>query len=181
MKLLDILDDKNKILREISEEVSFPISKADRKLIKEMQIYLKKSQIEEYIDKYCLRPGMGLAFVQLGYLKRIAVVVLEEPDGSFTNFTLINPRITRRSEELIYAPEGEGCLSVKVDQEGFVMRNARITVETYDEDGNLFEFRAREELAIAIQHEIDHMNGILYYDHINKKNPFYVPSNAREI
>lgn len=179
--MLNILDEKEKILHQVSAEVTLPLTAKDKALINDMINYLTKSQIDKYIEKYCLRPGMGLAFVQLGLLKRIAVVVLEVDDEKFENYILINPKIISKSEELIYAGEGEGCLSVKEDQPGFVMRHARITVETNDLDGKRYTFRAREALAIAIQHELDHMDGILYYERINQQNPFFIPPGAREI
>ena len=67
------------------------------------------------------------------------------------------------------------------DVEGIVPRYARVTVEGYDIDGNKIRIRAREELAIAFQHEIDHLNGILFYDHINPKKKFYDESEMRLI
>ena len=85
---------------------------------------------------------------------------------------LINPKLISHSEELIYSSGGEGCLSVNRDVEGIVPRYARVTIEGYDIDGNKIKIRAREELAIAFQHEIDHLNGILFIDKIDPKNPF---------
>ena len=73
---------------------------------------------------------------------------------------------------MIYVEEGEGCLSINRECEGIVPRHARVTVEGYDIDGNKIKIRAREELAIAFQHEIDHLNGILFIDKIDKKNPY---------
>ena len=85
------------------------------------------------------------------------------------------------SEELIYASEGEGCLSVNRDVEGIVPRYARVTFTGYDLDGKEIKYRAREELAIAFQHEMDHLNGILFVDHIDPKNPFKNKDYMREI
>ena len=73
---------------------------------------------------------------------------------------------------MIYVEDGEGCLSINRETIGIVPRYARVTVEGYDMDGNKIKIRAREELAIAFQHEIDHLNGILFIDHIDPKNPF---------
>ena len=75
LKTKDILDEKDKRLRQVSKEVIFPLSKKDKELIDSMIEYLKNSQIEEIAEKYDLRPGMGLAAVQLGVLKRFFVVV----------------------------------------------------------------------------------------------------------
>ncbi len=183
MKLpnIKILDEKDKLLRQVSEEVTFPLSKKDKQLINDAITYLEMSQIEEYNKKYDLRAGMGLAFVQLGVLKRIFVVVEEIDEGKFEKYVVINPKIKSMSEELIFVGEGEGCLSVNRETEGIVPRHARITVDAYDENGDLYTFRAREELAIAFQHEIDHLNGILFVDKIDKKNPFKDKNNMREI
>jgi peptide deformylase len=174
MKLpnIKILDEKDKLLRQVSKEVTFPLSKEDKQLIEDALTYLEMSQIEEYNKKYDLRAGMGLAFVQLGVLKRIFVIVEEVDEGKFEKYVVINPKIKSMSEELIYVGEGEGCLSVNRETEGIVPRHARITVDAYDENGDLYTFRAREDLAIAFQHEMDHLNGILFVDKIDKKNPF---------
>lgn len=176
-----ILDEKEKILHEKSEEVTFPLSDEDKKLIYDAMDYLEMSQIDEYSKKYDLRPGMGLAFVQLGILKRIFVIVEEIDEGKFERYVVINPKIKSCSEELIYVGEGEGCLSVNREVCGIVPRNARITIEAYDEYGDLYTFRAREELAVAFQHEIDHLNGILFTDKIDQKNPFKDKEKMREI
>ena len=134
--------------------------------------YLTNSQIEELAEKYDLRPGMGLSAIQIGIPKRYFVVVNEYDEGKFENYVIINPKIVSTSQEKIYVEVGEGCLSVNRDVDGIIPRYARVTVEGYDEEGNKIKVRAREELAIAFQHEMDHLNGILFYDHIDKKNPY---------
>ena len=76
MKLpnIKILDESNKILHEKSEDVVFPLDSKTKKLIDDSLTYLEMSQIEEYSEKYDLRPGMGLSFVQIGIKKRIFVI-----------------------------------------------------------------------------------------------------------
>lgn len=180
-KKLNILDEKDKHLRMISKDASFPLSKDEKKLIQRAIDELTYSQIEEKAEKYDLRPGMGLAFPQLGINKRIIIIVHEVEEGTFDNYVFVNPKITRESTEMIAADVGEGCLSVNRDVEGHVPRHARITVEGYDEDGNKIQVRAREELSIAFQHEIDHLNGILFYDRIDPKKPFYTEDEIRLI
>ena len=180
-KKLDILDEKDKHLRTKSVDVVFPLSHDDKKLIQRIIDHLTYSQIEEYEKKYDLRPGMGLAYPQLGINKRIIVIVHEYDDGKFDNYVFVNPRIVSYSEEMIAAEAGEGCLSVNREVEGHVPRHARVTVEGYDEDGNKIRVRAREDLAIAFQHEIDHLDGILFYDRINKDKPFYTENEMRLI
>jgi len=183
MKLpnIKILDEKDNTLRTISKEVTFPLSKEDKQHIEEMITYLKMSQIKEYEEKYDLRAGMGLAYIQIGIPKRIFVIVEELEDGTFKDYILINPKIISHSEEMIYVGEGEGCLSVNREVEGIVPRYARITVEAKDTEGNPFRIRVREDISIAFQHEIDHLNGILFIDKIDPKNPFKDADKYREI
>lgn len=181
LKMCDILDENDKTLRQVSEEVTLPLTKSDQKAIDKMIKYLHDSQIEELSEKYALRPGMGLSAVQLGILKRYFVVVHEYEEGKFENYVIVNPKIVSNSMEQIYVEAGEGCLSVNREVDGIVPRYARVTVEGYDRDGNKISVRAREDLAIAFQHEIDHLNGILFYDHIDKKNPYKNQDNMRAI
>ena len=180
-KKLDILDEKDQRLRKVSVDATLPLSKEYKKIIKNIITELTYSQIEEYEKKYDLRPGMGLAFPQLGLNERIIVIVHEVEDGVFDEYVVINPKIVSNSTEMIASEAGEGCLSVNRDVDGHVKRYARVTVEGYDEDGNQIRIRAREELAIAFQHEIDHLNGILFYDRIDKKHQFYTEEELRLI
>ena len=178
---LNILDEKDKRLRKISKDATLPLSDEYRKTIKHIIDELTYSQIEDLAEKYDLRPGMGLAFPQLGINERIIVIVHEYEDGKFQNYVMVNPKIISTSEEMIAAELGEGCLSVNRDVPGHVKRHARVTVEGYDEDGNKIRVRAREELSLAFQHEIDHLNGILFYDRIDKNKPFYTEEELRLI
>ena len=172
LKNKDIVDEKNKILRTVSKEVNFPLSEKDKESIKLMIEYLTNSQIDKLAKKYNLRPGMGMAAIQLGIDKRYFVVVHEqEIKETFKTYIIINPKIVSSSLEMIYVEEGEGCLSVNREVNGIIPRHARVTVTGYDMDGNKIKVRAREELAIAFQHEIDHLNGILFTDRIDPKNP----------
>ena len=146
-----------------------------------MITYLTMSQIEEYSEKYDLRPGMGLSFVQLGLLERIFVVSEDLGDNKFNRYVVINPKVVSQSAEMIYVGEGEGCLSVNRDVEGIVPRAARVTVEYNDYNGDTYRIRVREDIAVAFQHEIDHLDGILFVDKIDKKNPFKDKELMREI
>lgn len=181
LKTRDILDEADKRLRLVSKEVKFPLTKEDKKNIDTMIEYLHNSQIPELSEKYDLRPGMGLSAIQLGIPKRYFVVVHEYEEGKFENYVLINPKIISNSMEMIYVSEGEGCLSINRPVEGIVPRFARVTMEAYDMDGNKVHIRAREDLAICFQHELDHLNGILFIDHIDPKNPFKGKDEMREI
>lgn len=178
---LNILDEKDEHLRKISVDAKLPLSKEYRDIIQHIIKELTYSQIEEYAEKYDLRPGMGLAFPQLGINERIIVIVHEVEEGIFDEYVVVNPKIISESEEMIAAEVGEGCLSVNREVPGHVKRHARVTVEGYDEDGNKIKVRAREELSLAFQHEIDHLNGILFYDRIDKDKPFYTEDELRLI
>ncbi|MCI5880108.1 MAG: peptide deformylase [Bacillales bacterium] len=180
-KKLNILDEKDKRLRMISTDITEPLTKKDKELVKQMLLELRYSQIEELSKKYKLRPGMGLAYPQLGINKRLIVIVHEYEDGKFNDYVVVNPVIVSNSEEIIAAEAGEGCLSVNRDVDGHVPRYARVTVKGKDIDGNDITIRAREDLSIAFQHEIDHLNGILFYDRINKKKPFFTEDEIRLI
>ena len=181
LKMKDILDEKEKILKTVSKEVELPLSEEDKKTINDIIEFLTNSQIPELAEKYNLRPGMGLAAIQLGIPKRYFVVVHEVEEGIFDNYVIINPKVVSTSQEIIYVGEGEGCLSVNREVCGIVPRYARITLEGFDEEGRKIRVRGREELAIAFQHELDHLNGILFTDKIDKKNPFKDKEKYREI
>ena len=178
---IKILDESNKVIHQKSSDVTFPLKEETKKLINDALDYLEMSQIEEYSKKYDLRPGMGLSFVQLGLLERIFVVSEDLGDNKFNRYVVINPKVVSQSTEMIYVGEGEGCLSVNRDVEGIVPRHARITVDAFDENGKEFTIRVREDMAVAFQHELDHLDGILFVDKIDKKNPYKNSDIMREI
>ena len=177
----DIIDEKDKILRQKSKEVSFPMEEEDKENIKLMVEYLRNSQIDDLAVKYNLRPGMGMSAVQIGVLKRYITIVHESSENHFDTYVVVNPKIVSESKEKIYVEDGEGCLSINRETIGIVPRCARVTVEGFDMDGNPITIRAREELAIVFQHEIDHLNGILFIDRIDPKNPFKYKDTYRAI
>ena len=183
MKLpnIKILDEKDKRLHQVSEEVTFPLDKKTIQTIYDALDYLEMSQNEELAEKYNLRAGMGLSFCQIGIMKRIFVVSEDFGDGTFGRYIVINPKVLSHSEELIYVGEGEGCLSVNRETIGIVPRYARMKLRAYDEHGEEYEIRVREEIAIAFQHELDHLDGILFIDRIDKNNPFKNREFMREI
>ncbi len=181
LKTKDILDEKDKRLHEKAKEVVFPLTEKDKKAINDMIEYLTNSQIDELAEKYDLRPGMGMAAVQLGIMKRYYVVVHEYEPHKFHTYVLINPEIVSNSSEKIYVEEGEGCLSVNREVDGIVPRYARVTMHAYDMDGKEFTVRGREDLAVVFQHELDHLNGIMFIDHIDPKHPFKDKDKMRPI
>ena len=109
--------------------------------------------------------GIGLAANQVGVLKRVAVIDLDPGGPKSRPYYLVNPRIVEASkEEVTY---NEGCLSVPDIWED-VHRPARLTVEYTDEKGKTQTVTADGLLATCLQHEIDHLNGMLFIDHISR-------------
>ncbi|MBE1553613.1 peptide deformylase [Sporosarcina limicola] len=165
-------------LREKSEEVPFPLSQVDQELSENLIEYVKNSQDPELSIQYGLRPGIGLAAPQVNRLKRIFALHIIDEDKDPISFVAINPRIVSHSVEKTYLSSGEGCLSVDREIDGYVPRYARITVKAYDAKGKEFKKRLKGLAAIAFQHELDHLNGVMFFDHIDHEMPFKEISNA---
>lgn len=176
----DIVRDGHDALRKRSEEVTIPLEKEDIDLLARMRQFLINSQDEKIAEQYELRGGVGLAAPQLAINKRLIVVYFEHDDKLY-DYQLINPKIISHSVELAYLAGGEGCLSVDEQIEGYVHRYRRITIKGFDQHGNPVKLRFNGYPAIVIQHEIDHLNGVMFYDHIDKQNPFHIPENATEL
>jgi len=108
-------------------------------------------------------PGVGLAAPQVGILQRLVVIDVGEDYGLVQ---LINPVITEYSEEKEIIEEG--CLSIP-GREGEVIRSKSVTVKALNRDGKKIEIKAEGYLARAIQHEVDHLNGILFVDKVREQ------------
>lgn len=180
--MFKIVKDTNQSIREKSSDVDLPPSKDDIKLLKNMINYLKLSQDEKYAEKHNIRPGVGLAAPQIGINRKMIAIYYELDEKNKVELGLINPRIVSNSIKECYLKNGEGCLSVDEDHKGYVYRYFKITVKAFDVIQNKdIEIVARGYDAIVLQHEIDHLSGILYYDRIDKKNPFLKKDNSIEI
>ena len=173
MELFKIVTDE-KFLKKMCDEVELPLSKENHDLLLRMIDYLKLSQDDEIAKKYNLTPGVGLAANQIGISKRMLAVYYQDQNGNDITYGLVNPIITSYSMQKAYIESGEGCLSVKKDVPGYVYRHYKITVKAYDvvEDKEII-IKAKGLLAIILQHEIDHLNGMLFTDRINKDEPYY--------
>lgn len=173
----DVVFDNNPLIRKVSLPVELPLSEEDEKLLLDMHEFLVNSQDEEIAKKYNLRPGVGIAAIQLGVLKRMcAIHIIDyDDDGNIKeiiNYALVNPKIVSYTEKKSYLKNGEGCLSVDKEIEGLVPRHAKITVEAYDAlSKKNIKIVARGFLSICLQHEMDHLDGLLFYDHIDKDHP----------
>jgi len=177
----DIVRDGDVVLRSEAQQVTFPLNEEDKKLASEMMEYLEVSQDSEQCKKFGLRAGVGLAAPQVGVSKMMAAVLVPpEKEGAKSPFkdVIINPVIVSNSVQSGALVEGEGCLSVDKEVPGYVPRYDRITLRYQNQDGEMKKVRLRDYPAIVCQHEIDHLHGILFYDHINKENPFKAPEDT---
>lgn len=174
--MLKIVKDTEPKLREKCVPVPTPLSEEHQLLIDEMMKYLLLSQDPEFQKKHPnVREGVGLAAPQVGANVRMLVIAYETGDENCPRiqYQLANPRIVRSSIKKCYLTGGEGCLSVDGTHKGRVYRDFKIVVEAYDcaAKANI-TITARGYDAIVLQHEIDHLNGVLFYDRIDKINPF---------
>lgn len=178
-----ILIDPNPLLREKAKPVSLPLSKEDKKLVQAMRKYVHDSKIDDIAIKDNLKPAVGLAAPQIGVLKQLFVVEIEQIDDQgnsyFVELALANPKIVAHSVALAALGSGEGCLSVLEEKPGYVHRPLRVRLQAYDcINEQHIEIKVKDYLGIVIQHEIDHLNGVLFYDHIDEKNPWVAKKNT---
>jgi peptide deformylase len=177
----DIIRDGHPTLRKTTEDVALPASEDDKKILASLMEFVQNSQNPEIANKYGLRPGVGLAAPQINVSKKMIAVHVHDEKNELISYALFNPKIISHSVEKAYLSGGEGCLSVDEPFPGYVPRHARITVKATDLNGTEVKLRLKGLPAIVFQHEIDHLNGIMFYDHINKQDPFLHPENAIEI
>jgi len=152
MALRDILILPDKRLRSVSKPV-VEISDEIRTLVADM------------FETMYEAPGIGLAAIQVGVPSRVVVMDLSKREAEAEPRAFINPEITWSSEEKsLYE---EGCLSIP-DVHEDVERPTRVKIRYLDLDGKLQEADAEGLFATCIQHEVDHLNGVLFIDHISK-------------
>lgn len=174
----DIIREGDPILRKVAEPVQLPPTDEEKALLKDMLQFLKNSQDEKIANQYHLRAGIGLAAPQVGVSKRMIAVYLTDEKDHLHEYMLVNPKIVSHSVRMTYLPGGEGCLSVDRDVPGFVPRYARVKVKAYNIDGEELLLKLDGYASINIQHEIDHLDGIMFYDHINADDPFRLPDDV---
>ena len=169
---LKIVKDNNPIMRKRSEPVLMPLSKEDRDILDSMLEYLKKSQDDEYAKKHNIRAGVGMAAIQAGFLKRMFVIYYQKSETELVQYQLVNPKIIEESIKKCALEAGEGCLSVDEDHKGLVHRHYKIVMKAYDALQNQdITITAKGYDAIVLQHEYDHLEGMFYYDRIDKVDP----------
>lgn len=177
----NIVLDPDPRLRTRCEEVKLPLSDEDKEILLSLHEYVVNSQNPAFLEKDGGRSGVGLAAPQVGILKRMIAIHFQDADGTLHSYKLVNPKIISYSVSQTFIPDGEGCLSVEFDVEGIVPRSARVRVKAFNEFGEPVELKLKGYPAIVLQHEVDHLNGILFYDHINKENPYHIPEGARPV
>ena len=180
MEIFKIVKDTKPSLRKRSENIEFPLEPTIEKTLMDMLEYLRLSQDEEFLKKHHnVRSGVGLAAPQIGINKNMLAISFINEKGKREEYAFINPRIVSESVKECYLESGEGCLSVDKPHEGYVYRHYKVTVKTYDLlKKSLMTYTFSGYPAIIVQHEIDHLKGVLFYDHINHENPFIKKSGA---
>jgi len=127
--------------------------------------------IDDMFETMYDAPGIGLAAIQIGVPKRVVTVDVAKKDEPRAPQVFINPEIIGKSEE--FSVYEEGCLSIPDIHED-VERPDRVRVRYLDRDGKQQEIEADDLLATCLQHEIDHLNGVLFIDHISKLKRDYI-------
>ena len=152
MSLRNIVIEPDPILRKKSEN----LEKVDDEL---------KKLLDEMLETMYAAPGIGLAAVQIGILKRLIVIDISQENEKKNPLFLINPKIISKSESTsIYE---EGCLSLP-GHFAEIERPAECKVKYLDYNGKEKEIRAKGLLSTCIQHEIDHLDGVLFIDYLSK-------------
>ena len=150
--LRKILTEPDPILRKKCE----PLEKVDTET---------KKLMDDMLETMYAAPGIGLAAVQVGILKRLVVIDISKEEEKKKPIFLINPQIIHQSKKTsVYE---EGCLSLP-GQFAEIERPAECTIKYIDYDGKEKELKSDGLLATCIQHEIDHLNGILFIDYLSK-------------
>jgi peptide deformylase len=128
--------------------------------------------IDNMVDTMRAASGAGLAAPQIGVSLRIAVIEIPEEEV----ITLINPQVIKRTGERILE---EGCLSVP-GYRGEIKRSVTVKVKAQDRQGKEFRLKGEELLAQALEHEIDHLNGVLYIDHLESPEKLFKIETVQE-
>ncbi|MDA9554115.1 peptide deformylase [Emcibacteraceae bacterium] len=159
MAILPIVTVPDPLLKKVSE----PVEKVDDKV---------RAFLDDMLETMYAAPGIGLAAVQVGKLWRILVIDIASDDEEPNPMYFINPVITWTSEE--FNTYNEGCLSIP-EQYADVERPAECKVDFIDYNGDEKEIHADGLLATCIQHEMDHLNGVVFIDYLSKiKRGIYV-------
>lgn len=177
-----IVELPNKILRTKSKPVTLPLGPEDEILAQTMIYHVEDSVKPGSV----FRPAVGVAAIQYGIPKQMFYIYLENEQGAVVfKDLLINPTVISRSEHMVALQQGEGCLSVNEStpqQDGYIQRSARIIVEAYSYFSKTIQrYDVSSYLAIIMQHELDHLEGKLFIDRRNPKQPWFKPEHLELI
>ncbi len=166
--------DTKKSIFEKSVNIKIPLTKENEIIMKKMIDFVDFSQDSEKNKNNLIRPAVGIAASQIG--KNINMFYIKIQDNEKNKniiHALVNPKIVGTTNKLSALKNGEGCLSVDKQYEGYVERSYKIIVEAYDYlKRKKVKIIAKDYEAIVLQHEQDHLEGKLYYQKINKDNPW---------
>lgn len=142
--------------QQVLKKISQPVDAVDDGL---------RRLMDDMLETMYAAPGIGLAAIQVGVPKRVIVMDLAKGEEPPAPRYLVNPQVTWRSEEMFSYEEG--CLSVP-EIFGEVVRPNRVRLSYLNYDGEAVEEEAEGLFAVCIQHEIDHLNGVLFIDHLSR-------------
>lgn len=175
LTMKDIIREGHPTLAERSLDVPIPLDDETKQQLKDMMEYLENSQDPIKGEELGLRAGFGLAAPQINIKKRmIAIFTTDELGEKLYKFLLVNPKIVSHSEALTYIPGGEGCLSVDREVTGLVPRYKKIKLRSYQylpesDELRKIDLRLSGYVGVVVQHEIDHLNGILFVDKLQEQ------------
>lgn len=174
----DIIKEGNLDLRRTAKKVNIPLSATDIEELRGLYEYVVVSAIPELVEKYGIKPAVGLAAPQIDVNKRMFAINVTDflDDNKKYTWAVINPVIVSHGKEVTYLPGGEGCMSVVRETEGITPRYNSIVVKChlYDFSTNKLQFITKKLVgypAIVFQHEFDHLNGVLFVDKLNESLP----------
>ncbi|MFO7969322.1 MAG: peptide deformylase [Candidatus Izemoplasmatales bacterium] len=173
----DIIQDGHPTLRMRAKAVILPLSEENFQTLKLMMEYIENSQDDNLVEKYNLRPSVGLAAPQINRsIKMFAMKTMDEKFETLHKYAVVNPKIISYSEAQTYLPGGEGCLSVDEDITGIVKRSKKIkarvnlvNLETKEIEKKVIKLSGYP--AIVFQHEYDHLLGIMFTEKIEETLP----------
>ncbi len=177
----DIIQEGHPTLRLRAKEVKLPLDEKDLNTLRKMMELVENSQNDELVEKYQLRPSVGLAAPQINISKKMFCMSTHDEAGeNLHKYAVVNPKIISYSVAETYLPGGEGCLSVDENTVGLVKRAKKIKARV-----NLVDLetgKTEEKIlkltgfpGIVFQHEYDHLLGILFIDKMSESLPGIEP------
>lgn len=183
--VVDITEKGNK-LKEKCVDVQLPMVEADKSTADRLKLYIDTACDPVEGPKLGLQPGVGIAAPQIRINKRMFYIKYPLPvkNGKrrYKEYLFVNPILKPIGDKTSYLYGGEGCLSIKDRVAGIVPRHFKINIKAYDYlQDKIISMDCSGYLAIVLQHEFDHLNGVLYPERINKKDIWHTEKEWKEI